>query len=417
MTTFVEHVYAECGGQYWIRSTGSDPHHGGQHALFLIPKNPEPVDPAYVATLSAEEQRELRKYPPGTRVYKPHELDADAAVVGQRDGTFAGGMFDLTNDMLQADFVARAGALGLTLDNPRTLATMMIDPARRTEQFVAKKKSMTPQEAQLYFFRAGILKVITDAMAVVDLHQDNVMPVGNSPLIIDAEVAFFQEQDSGLMKHALKTDHHDRDETGPRTNSSFDIIGVGKSGEVFKDEASPFRILFNQGYAFMLDQMRSDGGFFAGLYEAQLQNISKIRILPIATPDFAQYLHGAILTPKTEEFSYVDKANRKQRYNRQHDASWVTDQIEERLKNPANRFIFDDVLLDKNELTRAIKTTFDNGTIIAVYVNMNDGQIFLDNTPIGRILRGGHVLIKADIIGIMRDRFLNTVRTLPGTPA
>lgn len=68
---------------------------------------------------------------------------------------------------------------------------MKIDIDNYLEEFIEKKKEMTKEEAEKYFSRASMLKVITDAMAVIDLHCDNIMPTKNSPLIIDAEMDFF----------------------------------------------------------------------------------------------------------------------------------------------------------------------------------------------------------------------------------
>jgi len=45
-----------------------------------------------------------------------------------------------------------------------------------------------------------MLKVITDAMAITDLHRDNIIPtLQNMPLIIDAEVGFFNYTTSEMM--------------------------------------------------------------------------------------------------------------------------------------------------------------------------------------------------------------------------
>lgn len=66
ITAYIEKVYKQFNNKYWIRSTGSDPHQDAQHALFLISKITNRI----------------------ISVYKPHDMSADAAVVGQ-NGMFA----------------------------------------------------------------------------------------------------------------------------------------------------------------------------------------------------------------------------------------------------------------------------------------------------------------------------------------
>ncbi len=178
------------GEKYWMRSTGSDPHKGGEHALFFVNKENQ----------KGHEEDPRKKAREIACVYKAHDLKSDAAVVGKS------GMFQKTNELIKTEFEQKSAELGLNLKRKLdALATMAITTDVHTEELVIKKGEMDPDEAKLYFFRGGILKALTDAMAVIDLYGDNIMPTGNGPMIIDAEINFFHYgKDSSLVK-AFKT--------------------------------------------------------------------------------------------------------------------------------------------------------------------------------------------------------------------
>ena len=387
------------GEKYWIRSTGSDPHYEGQHALFLVNKQDQggyEDDDSKIA-----------------KVYKPHDLSADNAVVGES------GMFAMLNKSLGEVFKSKLNNLGMNVsENENAFATMCIDVEHNTEEFVTKKSTMTKEEAQKYFFRAGMLKVITDVMAVTDLHRDNIMPFENCPLIIDAEVDFFKYAESGLEGDGLVEDEY---QNRP-TNSSFTVEGENKkSGKLFKDEEledkesedkeskdkeSEYRKRYKEGYNFMLKQMRSKKKKFARLYFQQLKNVNKTRILPIKTATFARSLHSYMLTPTEEGKSKI--------------ISSISEEIKKNLlPNNSNgsgdntiEFIFNQKNLtvkfsNPNNLNMAIKNALDNGTIIAMYADM-DGNIYLDDTIIGRIIgrkTTKSVTNRKKIMDVMRKKF------------
>ena len=108
------------GEKYWIRSTGSDTHCKGQHALFLVNKK----------TGNKE------------KVYKPHDLSADDAVVGKN------GMFNNVNDLFKIQNNLQETQIG----NEDAFVTMKIDAEKHTEEFVTKTEKMTQDEAKKYFF-------------------------------------------------------------------------------------------------------------------------------------------------------------------------------------------------------------------------------------------------------------------------
>ena len=385
------------GEKYWIRSTGSDPHYKGQHALFLVNKQNQ----------EGYENNDSKKEGKIAKVYKPHDLSADNAVVGEN------GMFEMLNKSLGEVFRSELNNLGMNVsENENAFATMCIDVEHNTEEFVTKKSTMTKEEAQKYFFRAGMLKVITDAMAITDLHRDNIMPFENCPLIIDAEVDFFKYAESGLEVDALVEDEY---QNRP-TNSSFTVEGENKkSGELFKDEESEdkksedkeseYRKRYKEGYNFMLKQMRSKKMKFEKFYLRQLKNVNKTRILPIKTATFARSLHSYMLTPTEEGKSKI--------------ISSISEEIKKNLlPNNSNgsgdntiEFIFNQKNLtvkfsNPNNLNMAIKNALDNGTIIAMYADM-DGNIYLDDTIIGRIIdrKTNSVANREKIMDVMGKKF------------
>lgn len=393
------------GDEYWIHSTGSDPHHNGQHALFLVNKITGNIE----------------------RVYKPHDLSADNVVVGKN------GVFNSINDLFQKERTLKDTIIA----GEDAFATMDIDVEHHIEEFVKKERSMSQDNAKKYFFRAGMLKVITDAMAVIDLHQDNIMPVKidtdvMAPLIIDAEVDFFEYAlNSGLENRALIQDTFGGLLTGGitrPTNSTFQIIGTNMpSGQAFN--LPDYQQFYKDGYNFLLKilQQKDKEKMFEDIYRECLKNIpdeDKIRILPFETPVFADYLQNGIQLPKSEACDYVENAvgAKPKCTNRQEYASYICDLIEEKLTSDdeliSKPFIFRNkdaglqANLDKNRLTKAIKSTFDNGTIIAMYCDIN-GNIYLDNIEVGNILISGvPINNKQQLIDVMCNAFKQKIQTL-----
>lgn len=376
MTSYIEQVAQKrdsnmktIGEKYWIHSTGSDLHYNGQHALFLINKK-----------TGAKE-----------KVYKPHDLSADNAVVGKN------GVFSSINDF----FKTRGALQSTVIANEDAFVNMSIDTETHMEEFVIKKDKMTQNEAKKYFFRAGILKVITDAMAIIDLHGDNIMPVlKNMPLIIDAEIDFFQYTNSGLEETALRNDIH----TGRILNSSFMVEGEDKrSGDLFKDKNSTYYNEYKNGFNFMVNQMYENQNNFANFYVEQLKKVGKVRILPFDTKELVGVLQAAI---ELGTLDYISE--------------YLLEEIEKILctssrEDISGKFVFRKknglkVHICNNKLKDAINDTLKNGTIIALYVDMN-GKIYLDNFEIGKIvtLQGSFDVNKYIIIDVMRRSFLDLI--------
>ena len=140
--------------QFFIESTGSDPHVAGQHALFLIPRN---------SSVGSK------------RVYKPHSLEFEKKFMGK-----------------DASFLAN---LNVVLDNfslgHYKFPTMDIDPNSHTEAFVERKGTeenpINSDTFTTYMIQLGMLEIIAQKYGITDLHCENVMFTEGGPLAIDAE--------------------------------------------------------------------------------------------------------------------------------------------------------------------------------------------------------------------------------------
>ena len=347
MANYIEDVYnnneynkEKIGKNYWIRSTGSDPHKNGEHALFLVGKKSGKIE----------------------RIYKPHDLAPDAIVVGSN------GMFAELNRIIGTHPTIPA--------SEPALATMDIDTESHTEELINPKKAMTVDEAKKYFFRAGILDFITRAMAVIDLHCENIMPTEHGPVIIDAEIDFFDYSDSGFsgedMTNALAADP----EIMPNANSPFTIVHNGEtlaSGRVFLDKTPPFYQSYVTGLKFAAEQLKNKQtkDSIAKKYEELLPENIKIRILPVETRILAALLNAAIQN-KHDESTFKETVD------------FTANEIRNGLTQDTFIFHRMPLTIDEQKLRLAISKTFENGTIIAMYAKMS-GQIYLDDEEVGYI--------------------------------
>lgn len=388
MTSYIEEVADKKDSdersfkdKYFIRSTGSDPHYKGQHALFLVNKYSQ----------EGSETDPRKKAGNIAKVYKPHDLSADTAVVGKK------GIFNSINNLFKKEEALK----GTIIADEDAFATMNIDVKHHIEEFIIKKESMTQREAEKYFFRAGMLKVITDAMAVIDLHKDNIMPgFNNLPFITDAEVDFFKYADSGLESDALKEDVYE----GRFTNSGFKIENEEqRSGGLFKDKESKYYKQFKDGYNIMLRKIKNRKDTFLNYYTSVLNTVDKVRIVPIKTGDLSKYLHGYMISPESDKTGNIN---------------WIKSEISKKLRDNQGGYIFAGnnnlkINLDESKFFNAIKTEFDNGTIIAMYVDMN-GKIYLGNIEndqeIGQIVYSNGSSVGNDgLKNLMEEKFSNEV--------
>ena len=239
-----------------------------------------------------------------------------------------------------------------------------------------------------------MLQVITDAMAVTDLHQDNIMPTKDGPLIIDAEVDFFRANFSGLLSALTWPDSDEY----PRTASFSIDKGQGniiKSYDAFQNEKSIYRTQYKDGQEFMFGVLEKNKDYLLEEFDKQLQRVTKSRILPMTTKDFSDYLQRSMRFNRTSQNSYVPSVVLKYEEDYMHYtnelASYMMDRIKEKFADKAEHYIFTEkygMYLREDEFVQSTMETFENGTIIAMYIDMR-GNIYLDDRPVGYLYELG----------------------------
>ena len=128
-----------------------------------------------------------------------------------------------------------------------------------------------------------------------------------------------------------------------------------------------------------------------------------MRIVPVDTGIFANHLHNARISRREEwEASAND----------------LTATIIKSLNAPEKGYIFNNssnnlkIEIDEDKLKKAILKTFLNSTIPAMYINMENGFVYLDKTKIGGIkdsITGTHV-VRGLLVSAMVCEFLNDIR-------
>ena len=406
MTDYIKSVSEEedtdgekIGEKYWIRSTGSDPHYKGQHALFLVNrKNQE-----------GYEKDNSKKEGKIAKVYKPHDLRADAAVIGEQ------GIFHYINEKLKDEKILD----NTIIKGENALATMSINVAHHTEEFVTKKSKMTKEEAQKYFFRMGILKAVTDVLAIIDLHCDNIMPTENGPMIIDAEINFFHYGENSSLEGGSASPLTCSNVNGRSPNSLFNVGESEQdnvtSTEVFNANQSDYKAKYEDGYRLMKDVLQKKRNEFANIFVSQLEGENfnggnKIRILPLATQEFARYLNRVVNNGEKKGEVAKDLAKQiKGRFSTEKDEP--SDRGEEKIKFLDSGGV--KVNLNNKKLEKKILETLTDGTIPAMYADMN-GYIYLDDKEVGEVVltEGGEKINEEKMRKIMKECFEEAVGKL-----
>ena len=396
MTDYIRSVSEEedtdgekIGEKYWIRSTGSDPHYKGQHALFLVNRKNQK---GYM-------HNDNKKKGKIAKVYKPHDLRADAAVIGKH------GIFDKINEKLRNEKILD----GTIIKGENAFATMCIDVEHHTEEFVTKKSTMTKEEAQKYFFRMGILKAVTDVLAIIDLHCDNIMPTKNGPMIIDAEINFFHYGENSSLEGGSASPLTCSNVNGRSPNSLFNV-GKSKqdnvtSTEVFNADQSDYKAKYKDGYRLMKGALQEKLDEFANIFVSQLEgenfnDDNKIRILPLATQEFALYLNKVVNVGK-DVYDVTGE---------------LAKALQDKFESPNIKFLDRKkvkVNLHNEELKNKILETLTDGTIPAMYADMQ-GNIYLDDKKVGEVVltEGKQKIDKEKMIEIMKECFKEAVGKL-----
>lgn len=342
------------GGVYFIDSTGSDPHTGGKHALFLVNKS----------TLEKE------------RVYKPRTLASDSLVSGNGADSLPG-MFNSLMGDVETDSLPEGispGDIGF--------ASMEISNDTHTEEMVSKQKEMTNENALKYCFNVGMLEVVARIFGYLDLHRDNIMAVGYgesfAPLIIDAECAFVRRQTTGLW--ASLTSFGGNSEfmvTNPGQNmenkSIIELVLSNGTDNIYKTkviEGFQFMKRFVSGHKEIIKNRLDEN--------ASLNSIECVRFVPYATGMLGRALHNYQ--------KCVDNAGKNE-----YIASLVNIGIgEDRSKkklldilNTSQFFFYNGGRITINNqhetnLKICYRKAFDNGTIPLFEYDLKEGNILCD---------------------------------------
>lgn len=253
------------GDRFLLESTGSDPHVGGKHAVFLYVREGygEGAAPA--------------------KVYKAHDLGSDSRTAGTRAaGSEKTGVLSLMQTLLKVeefdkfknDYQRDIPELSTISFEQIGFATMNISEMDSMVEFAHKKQKMSQEEANSYDFNMGMLQAVAKAYCMLDLHQDNIMPVelgrGCAPLIVDGEVSFLQ---SGVLTGL----QYAREVRGTNTSSFKVTTQEGETEHMANDD------LILAGYKFFQSVISTNKQLLQESVEEQMKGLQRVRILPFAT--------------------------------------------------------------------------------------------------------------------------------------
>ena len=367
--SFIQQVYQERGGGFWIIPTGSDPHEGGKQALFL-------------------ESKRDGKY----TVYKKRSLEPDCALTGQ-GGIL--GQFKLT----------------WRRDREMRLPGMEIDTAHSDEEMVTAignepSAAVTREQALDIFYQLGMMDVLTLLMGVGDLHTDNIIITESGPLIIDAEVSFveyaesYMQSSDGPLKRCLASDRFSL------ASSVFyirDDHGTRMSQDAYKDATSPYQHEFFTGREEMITYLRTGNALrqLMNVCRSNIRRIQTVRIVPIATRDLENFLN-----------SFLAEKDSKKRID------YVCNTIYPTLEKGIlqGNFIFNrstfKIMMIENGIQASVEllAAFQQGTLPAIEFNIHNGEITLDSKLIASVsVRTHH---SNGFFGLYFDTFIDKAKQI-----
>lgn len=323
---------------YDVKSTGSDPHDSGSHALFL----------------DREGHHE--------RIHKGHSLSADNAFVGN-DGVLSYFNTLFTEDELAGNDI---------LEGSAPFSTMPIRVDDSTEDFMRKKTDVfSLQEAKKYYYQMGMLECASKVIGATDLHQDNIMPTATGPLVIDAECVFIHAGET-CISGALRSGEVGMDVALARFRIQM-LDRIRNSDDAYKEEGSVFPQCFLDGFNFMMAKLLAvvDSQEFVDNMLRIITPVSTVRVLPLATTDFIRGIHN---------FNIVDLQNGR--------ATAIQDIIDPQVDTIVN-YITDhvdpDAIINNDNIRANLIYAYTVGTIPAVTVNIATRQVLIDNKPIATV--------------------------------
>lgn len=223
--------------KFWIQSTGSDPHAGGNHALFLINK----VNP---------QKKQL---------YKAHSLKFENAFIGTN------GIISEANKHLKKN---------------ERLATMNINPKEHSEEFVGRVGDQNDPNYTVAMLgdhteKLGQLETISHVFGVTDLHAENVLFGESGPVPIDSEVGGGYPGITGID-----------DQFGPgRVNDNQ--MKTPSSLYVGGEQQDMDQERFNAGKQKMALRIRQYRKSLLKHWRKQLRAVDTFRVIPIPTSQLA----------------------------------------------------------------------------------------------------------------------------------
>ena len=284
-------VIKKYGDKYYVESSGSDLHKNGEHVLYLINKKTGKKE----------------------KVYKPHDLKIDKAIIGQniyfkdektnnydkiyekyslKDEEYTkkkqeeySEKLKSTNDndsekrqeyeekskknyrspsasileKLNKKLINESRDLYKNENNGEDkygsdkydynkygipFLTMKIEDDHLEEYIQDLKEKSVPEnedEQKKYFYKLGMLDVISQAMAIIDLNHQNLVRNGNNPRIIDAEFGFLQYFGSQGSNSVCK-------------NSKGIVLMLNEIQNKFVDNYNSYLA----GFKFMYDKIRNE---------------------------------------------------------------------------------------------------------------------------------------------------------------
>lgn len=231
---------------YTIKSTGSDPHAKGEHALFLI-----------------------NRINQSKKLYKPHSLHLENAFTGNGEQSII-------------------STFNKNLENGDKLPTMEFNPEQHTEEFIVRAGShqqplTDANSVQKHFYKLGMLEALSATFGLTDLHGENVIFNNNGPVIADGECGGWYGS-TGIQDPNLGVTNID--ENSNFTNSSGLHLeeAQGSKRQVKQNEYSHF---FQQGKEKGEKILIENRASIIKAYQDQIDNIDSFRIVPIKTSDLA----------------------------------------------------------------------------------------------------------------------------------
>lgn len=235
---------------YYIRSTGSDPHEGGSHALFLVDRH----NPAVMI------------------LYKPHSL------------------------ALEHGIQSPGGVVAKVNETKAELPVMEIQPDLHTEEFVGRTGDysnplLSEEAVKEQYWKLGALEAVMSLSGITDLHGENIMFTEKGPISIDGECG----GSYGSTGISGGSSPGNISEQGEFTNPSALYIHIGGTKcQVMKDA---YMESFTAGKNYMEVVLYRNKAAVLSRLDEKLQGVDSYRMLPFGTDDLAvaleRYIKGA----------------------------------------------------------------------------------------------------------------------------